>query len=116
MTTELGGDVLIADEEKPRGEARIRTYPVFFQNDFIVEMSTLTIKDVPVELHERLKERAERHRRSMNSEAIRILEQVLSPSRLSAEEAISRSKALNKRIDADFDQEIIESKKREGLT
>lgn len=78
-------------------------------------MSTLTIKDVPDELHERLKERAKRHRRSMNSEAIRILEQALSPSRLSAEEAISRSKTLTERIDADFDQKIIENKKREGL-
>jgi plasmid stability protein len=77
-------------------------------------MPTLTIKNVPEELHERLKERADRHRRSMNSEAIWILEQVLTPSRPSAEEAIARAKALNDRIGTTFDADLIERGKREG--
>lgn len=76
-------------------------------------MATLTIKDVPDELHERLKERAKRHRRSMNSEAIWILEQVLRPSRPSAEEAISRAQALNDRIGKTF-PDIVSEAKREG--
>lgn len=77
-------------------------------------MPTLTIKNVPEELHERLKEQADRHRRSMNSEAIWILEQVLTPSRRSAEEAIARAKALNDRIGKTFDADLIEEGKREG--
>jgi plasmid stability protein len=77
-------------------------------------MPTLTIKNVPEELHERLKERADRHRRSMNSEAIWILEQVLTPSRPSAEEAIARAEALNDRIGTTFDADLIERGKREG--
>ena len=77
-------------------------------------MPTLTIKNVPEELHERLKEQADRHRRSMNSEAIWILEQVLTPSRPSAEEAIARAKALNDRIGTTFDADLIERGKREG--
>lgn len=40
-------------------------------------MATLTIKNIPDELHERLKERAKQHRRSINSEVIVCLEQVL---------------------------------------
>ena len=79
-------------------------------------MPNLTLKRVPEKLHERLKKRAERHRRSMNSEAITILERALKPTRMSAEEAIARAEKLNDRIGKTFDSEIIEHKKREGLT
>jgi plasmid stability protein len=37
-------------------------------------MPTLVIKDVPVELHRRLKEEAQKAHRSMNGEAIYLLE------------------------------------------
>lgn len=37
-------------------------------------MATLTIKNVPEALHRRLKERAQTHRRSLNSEALLCLE------------------------------------------
>ena len=40
-------------------------------------MATITLKNVPDELHRRLKERAERHRRSLNREAIRCLEEAV---------------------------------------
>ena len=40
-------------------------------------MSTLTIRGVPDELHRRLKERAERNRRSLNAETVLLLEQAL---------------------------------------
>ena len=77
-------------------------------------MPTLTLKGLPEELHERLKEQAARHRRSMNSEALTILEQALMPTRRSAEEAIARAEALNRRIGKTFDPKLIEEGKREG--
>lgn len=40
-------------------------------------MATLTVKNIPDALHQRLKERAKQHRRSINSEVIVCLEQVL---------------------------------------
>ena len=40
-------------------------------------MPALVIKDLPVEIHRRLKEDAEHHHRSMTQEAITILEQGL---------------------------------------
>jgi plasmid stability protein len=40
-------------------------------------MATMTLKNVPDELYERLKRSAERHRRSVNKEAITRLEQAL---------------------------------------
>jgi len=76
-------------------------------------MPSLTLKRVPDEIHERLKERAERHRRSMNSEAIRILERTLTPTRMSAEEAIAEAEALNDRIGKTF-PDIVNEAKREG--
>jgi plasmid stability protein len=77
-------------------------------------MPTLTIKGVPPELHERLKKRAERHRRSMNNELLTILERTLSSSRLSAKDAVERAEALNRDLDASFDSTLIEEGKREG--
>ena len=76
-------------------------------------MSTLTIRGMPPELHEKLKKRAERHRRSMNNEAITIIERVLKPSRMSAEEAIARAEELNDRIGKTF-PDIVNEAKRKG--
>jgi plasmid stability protein len=76
-------------------------------------MPTLTIKGVPPELHEKLKKRAERHRRSMNSELLTILERALTPSRKSAEEAIAEAEALNDRIGKTF-PDIVNEEKWQG--
>ena len=77
-------------------------------------MPNLTIKGLPDELHARLKERAERHRRSMNSEVLMILERALTNRRPDAEEMIRRAEALNERIGKTFDTDLIEEGKREG--
>jgi plasmid stability protein len=42
-------------------------------------MSSLTLKDLPDDLLERLRERARQERRSLNREAIVLLEQALAP-------------------------------------
>jgi len=76
-------------------------------------MPTLTIRGMPPELHEKLKKRAERHRRSMNNEAIAFLERVIKPSRMSTEEAIARTKELNDRIGKAF-PDIVNEAKRKG--
>lgn len=79
-------------------------------------MPSLTLKNVPEDLHQRLKEQAERHRRSMNQEAIWILEQALSPIRRDAEEVIAKAEVLNQDIDKEFDASLVEkNKRREGL-
>ena len=69
-------------------------------------------KGVPEELHQRLKEQAERRR--MNSEAISILEEARMPMRHSAEEATARAEALNRHIGQTSDPKLIEAGKREG--
>ena len=61
-------------------------------------MATLTIKNVPEELHKRLKENAARYRRSINSEAITCLETVLEGKRMDPREFMARVDARRKRM------------------
>ena len=42
-------------------------------------MATLTLKNVPDDLHRRLKERAARNHRSLNREVIHALEEAIAP-------------------------------------
>ncbi len=92
----------------------IALVPFLNQND--TRMPNITLKDVPEELHRRLKEQAERHRRSMNSEAIWILERALQSTRRDADTIIAEAEALNRSVDVDFDPALIEKeKRREGL-
>ena len=57
-------------------------------------VSTLTIKQIPAELVQRLKERAKLNGRSMNREVIACLESVVSPRLRTAEELIAEAKAV----------------------
>lgn len=65
-------------------------------------MATLTLKNVPDDLHRRLKARAERNHRSLNREAIRCLEESVTPSAPPAtDEAGERARALRERLAAE---------------
>lgn len=64
-------------------------------------MPTLTLKNLPESLHRRLKERAARNHRSLNREAIRLLEQAVAadapPER---DEAWERAEAFRQKLAA----------------
>ena len=70
-------------------------------------MPALVIKDLPAELHRRLKDDAERHHRSMTQQAIAILEQGLRRFR-----PIPRFKAYRGAFP--LTNEFIDAAKREG--
>ena len=55
--------------------------------------TTLTLKNIPDDVYERLKASAEAHRRSLNSEAIVCLESVLLPGRVPIGERLARARA-----------------------
>lgn len=55
---------------------------------------TLTLKNIPDDVYERLKHSAEMNRRSMNSEAIVCLEAALLPNKLTPDERLSRARVL----------------------
>lgn len=56
--------------------------------------TTLTLKNIPDAVYERLKTAAEMHRRSLNSEAIVCLESVLLPTNMAPSERLARAREL----------------------
>ncbi len=54
-------------------------------------MTTFTVKGIPDDLYQRLKERAAAHRRSINSELIVCLEQALLGDRIDPEQMLARA-------------------------
>ncbi len=61
-------------------------------------MPNLSLKNVPKDLHRRLKERAKANRRSLNSEIIACLHDALLPKRIDPDEAAERIRALRARL------------------
>jgi plasmid stability protein len=62
------------------------------------KMATLTLKNVPAELYERLKERSRAHRRSINSEAIWCLERELENERVDPDSLLARAREVRDRV------------------
>ncbi len=57
-------------------------------------MASITLKNVPDDLYERLKAAARAHHRSINSELIHCLEVVLQPHPISTEERLERLRRI----------------------
>lgn len=57
-------------------------------------MTTITLKNIPDELYEQIKQSAIQHRRSINSEIIFWLERVLSAPKVDVEATVARAKQL----------------------
>lgn len=77
--------------------------------------TTLTLKNIPDAVYDRLKHSAEAHRRSMNSEAIVCLEAVLLPSKQTPAERLARARQLREALPrGKFSARDIDAMKREG--
>jgi plasmid stability protein len=76
--------------------------------------TTLTLKNIPDEVYERLKMAAEMHRRSLNSEAIVCLETVLAPSRVAPAERLARARQLRAGLTTTFRARDIDALKKQG--
>jgi plasmid stability protein len=77
--------------------------------------TTLTLKNIPDQVYNRLKTSAELHRRSLNSEAIVCLESALLPMRIAPEERLARARMLRAAMPfAVYTVEDINSFKRQG--
>ncbi|MDO8272503.1 MAG: plasmid stability protein [Gammaproteobacteria bacterium] len=76
--------------------------------------ATLTLKNIPDALYERLKASAAKHRRSVSNEAITCLESVLLPMKLSPAERIARARGLRAVLPkGEFLAEDIDAMKRD---
>lgn len=77
--------------------------------------TTLTLKNIPDTVYQRLKAAAELHRRSMNSEAIVCLEAVLLPTRVTPTERLARARELRAALKpTKFLASDIDALKRQG--
>jgi plasmid stability protein len=77
--------------------------------------TTLTLKNIPDDVYQRLKASAQTHRRSLNSEAIVCLEAVLLADRADPSERLARARALRGALSkVGFDVRDIDTFKREG--
>ncbi len=78
--------------------------------------TTLTLKNIPDEVYERLKAAAANNRRSLNREAIVVLEAALAPGQVPALERVARARALRAALPerARFHAKEIDALKRTG--
>ena len=79
-------------------------------------MATLTLKNVPAELVERLKQEARGNRRSLNQETLLRLERSLAARRPEVEKTIASLRRLHRKMARlpPIDDELIERAKNEG--
>ena len=81
----------------------------------VVMPTTLTLKNIPDDVYERLKLAAAMHRRSLNSEAIVCLETVLVPAGMTPGERVARARQLRAGLTtAKFRTRDIDALKRQG--
>ncbi len=77
--------------------------------------TTLTLKNIPDVVYERLKFSADTHRRSLNSEVLVCLETVLLPGKVTAGERLARARALRGALPkVKFAVSDVDRAKREG--
>lgn len=76
--------------------------------------TTLTLKNIPDEVYNRLKKAAEAHRRSLNREAIVCLETVLMPTKMSSSDRLARARQLRAGLGTQFLVRDIDALKGQG--
>ena len=63
-------------------------------------MPTITVKNIPADLYERLKQSAETHRRSINSEVIVCIERAIGHRKVDLEATVARARRLREKTTA----------------
>lgn len=78
-------------------------------------MATLTIKNIPMELYERLKRRAKANRRSINQEVIAVIERSLTTPPIDVDSTLERTRRIRE-LTAQYRirEEELEQWKNEG--
>lgn len=76
--------------------------------------TTMTLKNIPDDVYERLRVAAELHRRSLNSEAIVCLETVLAPTKIPPGERLARARQLRAELSTKFRARDIDALKKQG--
>ena len=75
-------------------------------------MATITVKNLPDELHERLRRRAARHRRSLNNEIIECLQGAIEAHRIDPDELLVRARRIRSNVTGRLTQTRLEGLRR----
>jgi plasmid stability protein len=77
-------------------------------------MANVTIKDLPAELHGRLKETAKMNRRSLNAEVITLLETALEPRKVNLDLILAAARSVRSQVKRELSEGEINRMKRQG--
>jgi plasmid stability protein len=77
-------------------------------------MATLTLKDLPVDLHRKLKARAEQNGRSLNREVIECLEASFGATMIDVDAVIAEARAIRRTLKHRLTNREIDRLKRQG--
>jgi antitoxin FitA len=61
-------------------------------------MPSITVKNIPESIYKKLKQQAEAHHRSMNSEIIACLERSVEPNRVSPDEILRQARMMRTKV------------------
>jgi plasmid stability protein len=100
------------------GSGRVDMQPFWCHNatSFHKEgsMASITVKNIPQDLYEKLKVAASTNHRSLNNEMISCLESVLMPQRLSVDEKLLRARKTRALFTINIDPDEIKKAIEEG--
>ncbi|PKD42772.1 FitA-like ribbon-helix-helix domain-containing protein [Rhodohalobacter barkolensis] len=77
-------------------------------------MPSITVKNIPKEIYDRVREQANAHHRSINSEIIVCLEQAVKPQQVSTDDILQEARRLRKKAKGSLSSEEIESAINQG--
>jgi antitoxin FitA len=77
-------------------------------------MASITLRDLPSRLHQKLKASAKQHRRSLNSEVIALLEQAIEPRPVNVSEFLETARRFRSALTFEASDEEISEAKRKG--
>ncbi len=77
-------------------------------------MATVTVKNLPADLHLRLKERAERYGRSLNSEILACLREVTEPRVVDAEALLAEVRRLRAQVGGRISEALLRESRIAG--
>lgn len=76
--------------------------------------ANFTVKNIPQDIFDKVKERADWNRRSINGEIISILTAATAPKRVPVEEILVRARALRAKTHGRLTEDVLDRAKREG--
>jgi len=86
-----------------------------YNNHLGDQMATnFTLKNIPDEVYEKVKERAGRNNRSINGEIISMLSAATAPNCIPVDATLARARALRERTRGHLTDDFINQAKREG--